>query len=117
MNDMSRLMDIRSVLGGAMDRIFQAADANAGTQDAARLNEIATSIRAYAWEVADRLERMEEDDNVSEFRTKNAWKIKAVDDAHTALSFFRDGRPMQRDDLLKALVLLVLHLNEREDDE
>ena len=52
-----------------------------------------------------------------QFRTKNVWKIETVDDAHTALSFFRDGRPMQRDDLLKALAILVLHLKDGEGDE
>ena len=47
------------------------------------------------------------------FRTRNVWSIETTDDAQTALTFFRNGRPMQRDDVIKALALLVLEMKEQ----
>ena len=50
-----RLMGLRAVLDRAMRYLFDAAHHHAGNEDAARLNEIAMAIRAYDWEVIDRL--------------------------------------------------------------
>lgn len=63
MSDASRIMSIRWVLAGAANRIFQEAHAHAGPEDAARLNEIATAIRAFDNELADRLAQMTGEDD------------------------------------------------------